>query len=84
VIWPPCGARQTVYSERYGKPAGSLQELLRSGLIEKLPVDPFGVGFAIDAHGLPILSEWCREMSAAIVIEGLVQDLSTVVEDATF
>jgi hypothetical protein len=44
-----------VYSEQHGRPAGSLQELLKSGVIEKLPVDPFGTGFTMDANGLPIL-----------------------------
>ncbi len=43
-----------VYGERHGKPPASLQDLLRSGLIEKLPVDPFGSGFSIDAEGAPI------------------------------
>lgn len=46
----------TVYVERQGKPAGSLNDLLKAGLVEKLPVDPFGFGYAIDAKGLPIFS----------------------------
>lgn len=50
-----------VYSEKNGKPAGSLQDLLKSGLIEKLPVDPFGVGFAIDPGGLPIFASAARK-----------------------
>lgn len=50
-----------VYAERNGKPAGSLQDLLKSGLIEKLPVDPFGVGFAIDPGGLPIFASAARK-----------------------
>ena len=46
----------TVYVERQGKPAGSLNDLLKAGLVEKLPVDPFGFGYAIDAKGLPMFS----------------------------
>jgi len=45
-----------VYVQAQGKPAGSLNDLLRSGLLEKLPVDPFGFGYAIDAEGVPIFS----------------------------
>lgn len=46
----------TVYTARRGKPPGSLQDLLSSGLIDSLPVDSFGSGFAIDADGLPVFA----------------------------
>lgn len=45
----------SVYTERNGKPPTVLEDLLRSGLIRKLPVDPLGSGFAIDSSGLPVL-----------------------------
>lgn len=43
-----------IYSEQRGSPPGSLQDLLNAGVIGKLPIDPFGAGFAIDADGLPV------------------------------
>jgi len=42
------------YSEQHGRPPGSLHDLVNAGLIGKVPVDPFGAGFAIDSDGLPI------------------------------
>lgn len=43
------------YSERYGQPPASLSELVRTGIINKLPVDPFGYGFGLDPNGIPVL-----------------------------
>lgn len=51
----------TVYVQRQGKPAGSLNDLLKAGLVEKLPVDPFGFGYAINAKGLPIFASAARQ-----------------------
>lgn len=49
------------YAEDHGKPPVSLDDLLKAGLIERLPIDPFGFGFAIDAKGLPIFSNMAKE-----------------------
>ncbi|EXI78689.1 MAG: hypothetical protein AW10_02843 [Candidatus Accumulibacter appositus] len=49
------------YSEQRGSPPRSLQDLLNSGLIDKLPVDPFGAGFAIDADGQPVFISRLRK-----------------------
>lgn len=43
------------YSDRYGKPLARLSELVSAGLVAKLPVDPFGFGFAVDPNGVPIV-----------------------------
>jgi hypothetical protein len=45
----------TVYSDRHGKPLIELSELVSAGLVAKLPVDPFGFGFALDTNGVPVL-----------------------------
>lgn len=44
-----------VYSDRHGKPLVELSELVRAGLVAKLPVDPFGFGFGVDPNGVPVL-----------------------------
>lgn len=47
----------TVYSERHGKRLESLRDLQRSGLVEKIPTDPLGQGFAVDRNGMPIYAD---------------------------
>lgn len=47
------GARR--YLEQFGKPPAALQDLADAGLIAKMPVDPFGFGFAIGKDGVPQL-----------------------------
>lgn len=38
-----------------GRPLRDLQELVNSGLIHALPVDPFGFGYVVDKDGQPVL-----------------------------
>lgn len=49
--------RQAVllYEERSGHPPARLDQLVAAGLLDHLPSDPFGFGFALDAKGQPIL-----------------------------
>lgn len=42
------------FRARAGRPAHSLDELVRSGFLVAVPRDPFGIGFDIDATGEPI------------------------------
>lgn len=44
------------YVQRFGRPAGALADLASSGLINRLPADPIGFGFAIDGNGKPIFA----------------------------
>lgn len=46
-----------LYAQRFGKPVGTLADLVSSGVITKLPADPIGSGFAIDRNGKPIFAE---------------------------
>ncbi len=48
------GASQ--YLTQFGKRPASLQDLAASGLIKRVPDDPFGFGFTIDKDGVPQLS----------------------------
>ncbi|MCK9283316.1 MAG: hypothetical protein M0P39_03440 [Rhodocyclaceae bacterium] len=43
------------YRERNGKSPASLEDLVRSGIVKKLPVDPQGRGYGMDAEGMPML-----------------------------
>lgn len=43
------------FAERNGRPLASLDELLSAGLLQRLPVDPLGTGYGLDANGQPIL-----------------------------
>jgi len=43
------------YRERFGKPVTNLQELVSSGILPVLPVDPFGFGFGFDPQGEIVL-----------------------------
>ena len=42
------------FRERFGRDVKELGELLSSGMIARIPVDPLGVGFGLDASGRPI------------------------------
>lgn len=44
------------YAERHQRPPESLDDLVRTGLIAKMPQDPFGSGFAIDSAGVPVIA----------------------------
>lgn len=43
------------YRQQQGRPLAQVEELVAAGLIEKMPADPFGFGFAIDARGEVVL-----------------------------
>ncbi len=43
------------FQSNTGRPLRELQELVSAGLIQALPVDPFGFGYAVDNEGQPIL-----------------------------
>jgi tetratricopeptide (TPR) repeat protein len=45
------------YRERTGKPPATLDDLRRAGILSKLPVDPQGLGYALDADGEPVLNQ---------------------------
>ena len=49
-----------LYEKRYGRGLASLDELVRTGLVESIPADPLGVGFAVDAKGEPVFSDTLR------------------------
>lgn len=42
------------YRKRYGQSPRALSDLVSSGLIPRLPVDPLGVGFTLNAAGDPV------------------------------
>ena len=42
------------FQKKKGRPVQSLEELVSAGLISGIPVDPFGVGYALDSGGVPI------------------------------
>jgi hypothetical protein len=42
------------FREETGGPARTLEQLVRPGLLTTLPVDPFGIGYAIDSGGVPV------------------------------
>jgi hypothetical protein len=44
------------YGEKTGQPLQSLDQLVSSGLVAALPVDPFGFGYSVDARGTPIFA----------------------------
>lgn len=45
-----------VFRSRFGRPPGKLEELLDAGIITSLPVDPFALGYSLDAEGRPVLN----------------------------
>lgn len=42
------------YRERFGRSPEALHDLVRAGLIAEEPADPFGLGFGLNAEGVPI------------------------------
>ncbi|MBL8413597.1 MAG: hypothetical protein JNM42_04070 [Propionivibrio sp.] len=44
------------FRQQTGQPAQTLEQLVSAGLMTKIPVDPFGIGYALDAGGVPIFS----------------------------
>lgn len=49
-------AAQT-YEQRYGRRPGSLNDLVTSGILPALPVDPFNQGYELDAQGQPVFRD---------------------------
>lgn len=45
------------YRDKMGKAPSVLEDLIRAGTITTLPVDPQGLGYALDAQGDPILKQ---------------------------
>ena len=43
-----------VFYERHGKKLAHIEDLVKAGLIESIPADPFGQGFGVDESGQPI------------------------------
>lgn len=43
------------YRQKTGNNPQTLQQLVASGILKSLPVDPFGVGFELDAKGIPVV-----------------------------
>lgn len=43
------------FAERNGRAPASLNELLSAGVLERLPEDPLGMGYGLDANGQPVL-----------------------------
>lgn len=46
---------QQLYQQRFGRPLRQINELIASGIIDKLPDDSLGFGFALDARGRIVL-----------------------------
>lgn len=44
-----------IYEQKFHQPLPSLEMLVKSGLLEHLPSDPFGLGYALDHQGIPIM-----------------------------
>jgi hypothetical protein len=42
------------YRQRTGQPPQSLEQLVGAGMLGALPVDPFGIGYSLDARGIPV------------------------------
>lgn len=47
----------SVFAEQKGRPLATLDELVDARLIDNLPADPLGVGFAVDASGEPVFRD---------------------------
>lgn len=48
-------AASETYRKESGGPLVSLDQLVTTGRLDSLPIDPFGVGFSLDADGTPML-----------------------------
>ena len=44
----------SVFLQKNGYPAQSLEQLVGAGLIASIPDDPFGKGYALDSKGIPV------------------------------
>lgn len=44
----------STFEQKNGRPVQSLEQLVDTGLLSGIPVDPFGVGYALDSGGVPI------------------------------
>lgn len=42
------------FRQKTGQPAQTLEQLLSTGLLATLPVDPFGIGYSLDDRGVPV------------------------------
>lgn len=51
------------YRMRHGRSLSSIEELVTSGLIERLPKDPLGQGFAVDKGGEPVFRDVTQQGS---------------------
>lgn len=49
------------FRQRTGQPVLSLDQLVGDGLVAKLPVDPFGVGYTLDANGVPVFGSTTKK-----------------------
>lgn len=49
------------YEQTHGRRPVDLEELVRAGLLQHIPVDPLGVGFALDASGEPVFLDALRK-----------------------
>lgn len=49
------------YERRTGKRLHEIEDLVRSGLLERVPKDPLRVGFAVDANGEPAFADALRK-----------------------
>lgn len=43
------------FTARYQRPPSQMEELVKSGVVASLPVDPMGVGFELSPDGVPVL-----------------------------
>lgn len=43
------------FEERFNRPPAKLEELVTSGTVEGIPIDPMGVGFDLSPRGVPVL-----------------------------
>jgi tetratricopeptide (TPR) repeat protein len=39
------------YEKRFGHPPSNINQLVQSGVLDKMPVDPLGIAYVLDAHG---------------------------------
>lgn len=44
-----------LFRNRHGRPPGQLDELVKSGFIDRIPDDPFGNGYGLNQQGEPVL-----------------------------
>lgn len=45
----------TTYRKQYGKPPAKLDDMVSAGILEAVPIDPFGFGYAFDTQGEIVL-----------------------------